>query len=643
MFDLGPFAPVLIWSGVILLAFAVLGVENALARMIAAAAAALAHLRYTVWRWSETIPQDQTFAGDVWVYVFLVAETLATASALCALFFASRTVNRTAQADQGAPRNEAPVDVFICTYNEDARILERTIVCALQVSHADLRVWVLDDGAREWVRQLALQLGAHYLSRVNGANAKAGNINNALAHATATGRQPEFILLLDADFAAHENILKRTLPLFDDDRVGIVQTPQHFFNPDPIQSNLVSAAAWPDEQRFFFNVLLASKDAWGAAFCCGTSAVMRTQALIECGGMATESVTEDMLTTYRMEERGWKTIFLNERLSLGLAPEGLDEYITQRSRWCLGALQQVFTRWSFAGPARISLISRLSGLDVFLYWTGSYSFRLLAPILYWWMGFVAISATPADLTVWFLPSLASGVLFMAAISGGRVLPLLTDVTQMIAAIPVMRTIGVWLVRPFGHPFKVTPKGGSRGGYRVHWGLIIPYLILFILTAGGMALSLSPWHESRGADGFAINVVWSLVNLLLLGLTMATCVEAPRRRADERFPTSEACQVRLPDGSRYPCRMLDISSAGALISGLPANIAIGARADLVLDNDTIPFDVMRRQGSAFGVRFQANTHMRRLLISRVFTGEYSNEVADVRPVSAFASAVRRLFT
>jgi hypothetical protein len=31
-------------------------------------------------------------------------------------------------------------------------------------------------------------------------------------------------------------------------------------------------------------------------------------------------------------------------LSMGLAPEGLHAYITQRSRWCLGAIQQIYTR-----------------------------------------------------------------------------------------------------------------------------------------------------------------------------------------------------------------------------------------------------------------------------------------------------------
>ena len=83
--------------------------------------------------------------------------------------------------------------------------------------------------------------------------------------------------MLDADFAVSRTFLRRTLGLFEAEDVAIVQTPQHFFNADPIQSSLLCAKVWPDEQRFFFNYLMEAKDAWGAAFCCGTSAVLRVR------------------------------------------------------------------------------------------------------------------------------------------------------------------------------------------------------------------------------------------------------------------------------------------------------------------------------------------------------------------------------
>ena len=59
-------------------------------------------------------------------------------------------------------------------------------------------------------------------------------------------------------------------------------------------------------------------------------------------------MTEDYLLTLRLRQIGYRTVYLNERLSLGLAPEGLREYIVQRSRWCLGFMQICVGR---SGPA----------------------------------------------------------------------------------------------------------------------------------------------------------------------------------------------------------------------------------------------------------------------------------------------------
>ena len=330
--------------------------------------------------------------------------------------------------------------------------------------------------------------------RVKGKHAKAGNVNNGLRLALATERPPEFILLLDADFVARPNILERTLGLFEVSSVGIVQTPQHFFNHDPIQVNLRSTRTWPDEQRFFFNYLLACKDAWGAAFCCGTSAVFRVEALEASGGMATETVTEDMLTTFRMQEHGYRTIFLNEHLSSGLAPEGLVEFVTQRSRWCLGAMQQIYTRWSFVGRAKMSLVNRISCLDGVLYWSCSFPFRLLvlaAPMVYWMTGTPVIDAHIDALVYYQLPFTIAICTMMFVLSERRVVPILSDVGQMISTFVIMSAVAVALVKPWGHPFKVTPKGTSTDRVVVHWSLAWPFVLLAAGIVLGLAMNASP--------------------------------------------------------------------------------------------------------------------------------------------------------
>jgi cellulose synthase (UDP-forming) len=89
---------------------------------------------------------------------------MAGITSMAALAWMSRRRNRSAEADHcsGSPLRNAPVDVFIATYNEPFEILERTIIAATCIEHTDLRVWVLDDGARPWVQALAEELGALY-------------------------------------------------------------------------------------------------------------------------------------------------------------------------------------------------------------------------------------------------------------------------------------------------------------------------------------------------------------------------------------------------------------------------------------------------------------------------------------------------
>ncbi len=639
--------PPLLAAGLPLLLFGALGRTNRFARTACLGLCLFLTARYLLWRWSTPLPEGGV-AQALWAWVFMLAETGSILASAIAIGFLMRTRDRAVEATAAvAPElREAPVDVFICTYNEDYAILERTILCARAILHPDMRVWVLDDGARPWVRELAEELGALYTFRVKGRHAKAGNVNNGLGVALRTGRRPEFILLLDADFAAHRNILRRTLPLFAEADVGIVQTPQHFFNPDPMQTGLLNTRSWPDEQRFFFNVLLPAKDAWGAAFCCGTSAVLRVDALIEAGGMATETVTEDMLTSFRMAEHGWRTVYLNERLSAGLAPEGLSEYVSQRARWCLGAMQQIYTRWSFAGRGRVSIANRLSALDTVLYWAVSFPARLillLGPILFWWFGILSYAVTSDELLYWLAPQVVASLVVMGILSEWRITPILSDVNQLIIAVPIIATVGTALVRPFGRPFKVTAKGQTRAGTTIHWGLLAPFAIAAALTAGGLLFSASPWSPARLAEGHGLNIFWSLLNLVMLGAVMACCVEPPRPRTEERFATDESAQLRIGTW-RHHTLLQDLSTRGARLILPYALIADDSTGELLLDNGgmRIPIRVVRHTETSLAVHFEADTDTRRSLILRLYTGDYINETEHVALLPALGGALKRVF-
>lgn len=180
--------------------------------------------------------------------------------------------------ERPAPPPPAPdwsVDVFITTYNESPALVERTTVAALAIAYPH-RTYILDDGNRLQIRQLADRLGVDYLTRGEDwdnrpRHAKAGNLNNALFQTSG-----EFLLILDADQVPHPTILDHVLGYFHDDKMALVQTPQWFRNVpagDPLGS----------QAPLFFGPIQQGKDGWNAAFFCGTNAIVRREALMQLG------------------------------------------------------------------------------------------------------------------------------------------------------------------------------------------------------------------------------------------------------------------------------------------------------------------------------------------------------------------------
>jgi cellulose synthase (UDP-forming) len=642
--DLDTWTPAAMVAGLIATISLSVGSGSTLGRLSLCAICVVTNVRYVLWRSIYTIPEPDTLLATLWVDAFFALELCSQFGALLISFFMSRTLNRSKEADnhQLSSFSDAPVDVFIASYNESREILERTIIGAKAIEYPDLRVWLLDDGARPEIRQLAAELEIEYAFRVKGKHAKAGNVNNGLRLALATDRPPEFVLLLDADFVPRPGILRRTLGFFADPQIGIVQTPQHFFNHDPIQVNLGSTLTWPDEQRFFFNYLLACKDAWGAAFCCGTSAVFRISALQACGGMATETVTEDMLTTFRLQEYGYRTIFLNEHLSSGLAPEGLTEFVTQRSRWCLGAIQQIYTRWSFAGRARISLINRLSAFDGVLYWSSSFLFRLMvltAPLVYWMTGTSVIDARIDELVYYQWPFTVAICSMIFTLSERRVVPILSDISQMISTFVILRTVITTLIKPWGHPFKVTPKGKSTERTVIHWQLAWPFMLLAAGIVCGLAANVSLYAPLNGSPGYTINVIWSLVDVLLLLATVAACIELPRRSA--LTFTSMENGTMLCGGVRVPCVVRGISTESAEVVDVDRYLAQVA-THLVLDNGelVIPIRNVSVGRMTLTVELSVTPRLRQALVRKLY-GEYDIEVDGFAVGRVICSMLRLL--
>jgi cellulose synthase (UDP-forming) len=237
---------------------------------------------YLHWRLFVTVlPATGAWYEVGWLWLCFAIELLAIADQFILYLTFLRTSDRRAEADRhearicALPPDQLPsVDIYIPTYNEPIEVLEKTIIGALCLDYSNLNIWVLDDGRRPWLKMFCEARGVGYLNRPDNAHAKAGNINHALTRTSA-----EFVAIFDADFIPQSNFLKRTIGFFSDPEIGIVQTPHAFYNYDPMQANLALGKSLPDEQRFFFDVIMPSRDAWNAAFCCGSNSVTRRAAL----------------------------------------------------------------------------------------------------------------------------------------------------------------------------------------------------------------------------------------------------------------------------------------------------------------------------------------------------------------------------
>jgi cellulose synthase (UDP-forming) len=593
-------------------------------RVLFTACAMLPVALYAHWRITQTLPAFDFAFEPLWARFFLAFEMLSIGYTLGAAIIMTRcSAERVrAQADAAEARLAAAdawpaVDIFICTYNEKLSVLEKAILSALAVDYPKDRVtvWVLDDTRRTWLREYCEEVGARYVTRPDNKGAKAGNLNNGYR---VTGKETAapLIMVLDADFCPQRQMLKRMVGLFLDPKVGVVQTPQFYFNPDPIQHNLGITGSWVDDQRVFFDLFQPAKDAWGCAFCVGTGFMVRRDLLDMMGGFPEGAVSEDIYLTYSLMRRGWQTRWLNERLSIGLSAEDLAEYATQRARWCLGTVQvALLPDGPFAGRG-YTLLQRAHYMHGMLHWLSKpfLLLLLLGPAIYWLFGVPAFQADHVDFVAYGVPALACFWIHGAWISGGRALPIFTEVSHAVAALPVTVSLFSAMLRPFGRPFKVTAKGRARNQMGFNRGFALGFGFIVFANLAGIGWSiLAPDQPAEIAAEDVMNIVWASIAIVLALVCMLVSCELPRPRGEERFDVN----WRLPGLVVEDCSV----SGAKLFYDDPARVPpVGARVVLHLPEvGDAEGEVVRRAGPGrVGIVWQLAPDARRRLIALLFS-------------------------
>jgi cellulose synthase (UDP-forming) len=252
--------------------------------------------------------------------------------------------------------------------------------------------------------------------------------------------------------------------------------------------------------------------------------------------LATISVTEDMATAMRLHALGWHSVYHDEILAVGLAPEDFRSSLQQRLRWAQGTFQ-VMLRENPLLKRGLSFAQRLMYLaTMWSYLSGPFVVcYFAAPVIYLLTGVAPVEAYSADFFLHLAPYLVLNQLLFTVVGWGR--PTWRGQQYSLALFPLWIKAIVSTIRNvyFGSPlgFVVTPKTRQSG---VHWGLAWPQIgavVVLVIAAviGSLRVALGYVDIWPGA---VVNLFWVGYDLVMLGVVFQalTYHPAPESVADD---------------------------------------------------------------------------------------------------------------
>jgi cellulose synthase/poly-beta-1,6-N-acetylglucosamine synthase-like glycosyltransferase len=256
---------------------------------------------------------------------------------LVALYY--RT-HRRAPVPPPAPGDWPTVTVQLPLFNE-MYVAERLIDAAARLDYPRdrLEIQVLDDSTDETRQIVARQIERYrrrglpirHLHRRNRTGFKAGAL--AAGQASAGG---ELVAVFDADFVPPADFLRRTVPHFQNPRVGMVQARWEHINRRYSLLTRIQAILLDGH----FIIEHAARNRGGMYFNFnGTAGVWRRQAIDAAGGWQHDTLTEDLDLSYRAQLAGWEFRFLSDVTAPAELPVEVNAFKRQQFRWAKGSLQ----------------------------------------------------------------------------------------------------------------------------------------------------------------------------------------------------------------------------------------------------------------------------------------------------------------
>ncbi|MGO8758431.1 MAG: UDP-forming cellulose synthase catalytic subunit [Terracidiphilus sp.] len=572
-------------------------------------------LRYGYWRIAQVIgffrdPGNHWGALDIF---FILCLLLAEGYAFVILFLGYfQTIWPLRRAPVSLPEDTAgwpDIDVFIPTYNEPLDVVRYTALGALNMDWPaeKLHIYLLDDGQREDFEQFAYEAGIGYRTRPDNRYAKAGNINAALK----TTNSP-LIAVFDCDHVPTRSFLQMTVGWFlRDPRLAVLQTPHHFYSPDPFERNLQQFRLIPNEGELFYGVVQDGNDFWNSSFFCGSCAILRREALDRIGGIAVETVTEDAHTSLRLQMAGWNTAYINIPQAAGLATERLSAHVGQRIRWARGMIQVLRMENPLFAPG-LKFPQRLcyfNAVGHFLYAVPRLIF-LTAPLIYLLLNHTNIPGYWAAILAYALPHLTLSNVTNSRIQGEHRHSFWNEIYETVLSPFILLPTMMALISPRLGRFNVTSKGGvvRRTYFDSH--IAMPFIVMLAFNIAGLLVAIPRffiWDADRRGT-VLMNVMWCCFNIVILGVCTAVARELRQLRTSVRINLVTPLAVRLPDGRSIDAETTDMSNGGAGIRlPEPLDLAPGSQVHLAFPFPSVTTDlhatVVSLEGAVLRVHFE----------------------------------------
>ena len=522
------------------------------------------------------------------------------------------------------------VDVFIATYNEPVELLYKTINGCLNMDYPDkkkVHIYICDDSNRPEMRNLAHKMNVNYITRTEHKDAKAGNLNNALAHTTSP-----LVATFDADMIPMHDFLMTCVPYFigtveyeknksknyifsqnseqddsfikdnvntrngirigtrinrkkdvrkkggrrykkrgisDNGKIGFVQLPQSFYNPDLFQYNLFSENRIPNEQDYFYRDIQVARNKSNSVIYGGSNTLISREALNEIGGFYTKVITEDFATGMLIQSKGYRCYAIDEIHASGLSPADLKSLIKQRERWGRGCIQtgrklNILFRKGLNFEQKLSYISAIS------YWYSGIKrlVYIVSPILYATFGIMVVKCSVAEVLMFWLPMYLFQDAALKMLSNNIRSVKWTNIYETILFPSLLPTIILESIGISQNKFSVTKKDGAEEDKEYQRKKAIPHIIFAILYAIGIFKCVIMIFK-LGSPIYGILLFWLVVNFYNVIMAVFFMTGRKIHRQHERFYISADCTIyfKLPSGkmTKVECMTQDISESGMSIN------------------------------------------------------------------------------